>query len=110
MSPKKVTEKPAKSAAAKTSTGWTDEERAAMRERAREMKAEASSAAGESDLLAKIEIPEPDRALAKRSMRSSASAGPLAEPRYGMPAYAKDGKVVCFFHPRRSSNRCHPSA
>ena len=89
-----------------TSKGWTAEERAAMRERAREMKAEARAtrdrAAGERDLLAKIaEMPEPDRAMAKRLHALIQKTAPDLSPRtwYGMPAYAKDGTVLCFFTP-----------
>ncbi len=84
---------------------FTDEERAAMRERARELKAEArankNKADGESDVLAKIaEMPEPDRAMATRLHAIIKANGPGLSPKtwYGMPAYAnKDGKVVCFF-------------
>ena len=91
---------------AKTSTGFTDEERAAMKERAQEMKAEArrgsraGKADGESDVLAKIaEMAEPDRAMAKRLHAIVKASAPGLSPKtwYGMPAYAKDGKVVCFF-------------
>ena len=106
MSPKKAAEKPAKSDVGKEHTGWSDEERAAMRERAKEMKAEARAdkdkAAGEKDLLAKIaEMPEPDRAMAKRLHAIIKAAAPDLAPKtwYGMPAYAKGGKVVCFFTP-----------
>ena len=84
--------------------GFTDEERAAMKERARELKAEARAsknrAAGESDLLAKIaEMQGPDRALAERLHALVTAAAPTLWPKtwYGMPAYAKDGKVVCYF-------------
>ena len=106
MSSKKVTQKSAKSttASGKKSKGFTDEERAAMRERAQELKAEARAskdkAAGESDVLAKIaEMPGPDRALAKRLHAIVKASAPALSPKtwYGMPAYAKDGKVVCFF-------------
>ena len=83
------------------STGFTDEERAAMKERAQELKAEASKADGESALLAKIaEMKGSDRAIAKRVHAIVKSAAPDLSPKtwYGMPAYAdKDGKVVCFF-------------
>jgi uncharacterized protein YdhG (YjbR/CyaY superfamily) len=86
------------------SSGLTAEERAAMKERARELKAEASrgrrKADGESDVLAKIaEMPEPDRRLAERLHALIKEAAPALSPKawYGMPAYAKDGKVVCFF-------------
>jgi uncharacterized protein YdhG (YjbR/CyaY superfamily) len=88
----------------KTSKGFTDEERAAMKERAKELKAEARSLAGkadgERDVLAKIaEMPEPDRAMAERIHAIVKANGPALVPKtwYGMPAYAKDGKVVCFF-------------
>jgi uncharacterized protein YdhG (YjbR/CyaY superfamily) len=98
MSPKKEdTHKSAKNTAAK---GFTDEERAAMKERARELKAEADKADGESALLAKIaEMPEPDRAMAKRLHAIIKASAPVLSPKtwYGMPAYAKDGKVLCFF-------------
>ena len=87
-----------------TSKGFTDEERAAMKERARELKAEARAnkdrAAGESDLLAKIaEMPKADRALATRVHAIVTANAPDLWPKtwYGMPAYARDGKVVCFF-------------
>jgi uncharacterized protein YdhG (YjbR/CyaY superfamily) len=86
------------------STGFTAEERAAMKERARELKAEARAdkdrAAGEGDVLAKIaEMPEADRALAARLHEIIKASAPLLAPKtwYGMPAYARDGKVVCFF-------------
>jgi len=88
--------KPAK----KASKGFTDEERAAMRERARELRSAARKADGESDVLAKIaEMPEPDRAMAERLHAIVKANAPALSPRtwYGMPAYAKDGKVVCFF-------------
>ena len=81
--------------------GFTDEERAAMRERARELKAEALGLAGEKAVLAKIaEMPEPDRSLAKRIHAIVKANASMLTPKtwYGMPAYAnKDGKVVCFF-------------
>ena len=102
---KKDTQKSAKSTTAigKKSKGFTDEERAAMKERARELKAEArrtDKADGESDVLATIaEMPEPDRAMAKRLHAIIKASAPALSPKtwYGMPAYAKDGKVVCFF-------------
>ncbi len=103
---KKDTQKSAKSATAvgKTSKGFTDEERAAMKERAQELKAEARAskdkADGESAVLAKIaEMPEPDRAMAERLHAIIKASAPALSPKtwYGMPAYAKDGKVVCFF-------------
>ncbi|MHB8890427.1 MAG: iron chaperone [Candidatus Limnocylindrales bacterium] len=85
---------------AKASEGFTAEERAAMQERARELKAASSRADGERDLLAKIaEMPEPDRAMGERVHAIVMASAPDLSPRtwYGMPAYAKDGKVVCFF-------------
>ncbi len=105
MSAKKATKKGAagakKSAGAAAKTkGFTAEERAAMRERARELKAEASGAAGERDLLAKVaEMKGTDKAMAKRLHAAITAAAPSLSPKtwYGMPAYAKDGKIVCFF-------------
>ena len=108
MSPKKDTQKSAKSATAinKKSKGFTDEERAAMKERAQELKTEArrgrraGKANGESDVLAKIaEMPEPDRVMAEQLHAIIKASAPALSPRtwYGMPAYAKDGKVVCYF-------------
>jgi uncharacterized protein YdhG (YjbR/CyaY superfamily) len=100
------TQKSGKRTTGKSSKGFTDEERAAMKERAKELKAEArrgsraDEAAGESDVLAKIaEMPEPDRAMAERLHAIITASAPALSPRtwYGMPAYAKDGKVVCFF-------------
>jgi uncharacterized protein YdhG (YjbR/CyaY superfamily) len=85
---------------------FSDEEKAAMKERAREQKAaarrgpRADKADGESDVLAKIaEMPEPDRAIAKRLHEIVKASAPALSPKtwYGMPAYARDGKVVCFF-------------
>ncbi len=92
---------------AKKSGGFTDEERAAMRERAKEQKAEARAnkkrAEGEGDLLAKIaEMAEPDRAMAGRLHEIVKASAPALSPKtwYGMPAYAnKDGKVICYFTP-----------
>jgi uncharacterized protein YdhG (YjbR/CyaY superfamily) len=108
MSPKKNTQKSAKSTTSidKKSKGFTDEERAAMKERAQELKAEtrrgprADEADGESDVLAKIAaMTEPDRVMAKRLHAIIKASAPALSPKtwYGMPAYAKDGKVVCFF-------------
>jgi len=106
MSATKATQTSAKSTTGKASKGFTAEERAAMKERAQELKAEAGrgpragKADGESDLLAKIaEMPKPDRAMAKRLHAIVKASAPALSPRtwYGMPAYAKDGKVVCFF-------------
>ncbi len=104
----KDTQKPAKSTTAidKTFEGFTDEERVAMKERVQEQKAaarrgpRADKADGESAVLAKIaEMPEPDRAMAERLHALIKASAPALSPRtwYGMPAYAKDGKVVCFF-------------
>jgi uncharacterized protein YdhG (YjbR/CyaY superfamily) len=84
----------------KASSGFTAEERAAMKERARELKAEAQKADGERAVLAKIaEMPEPDRSMAERLHAIIKASAPVLSPKtwYGMPAYAKDGKVVCFF-------------
>jgi uncharacterized protein YdhG (YjbR/CyaY superfamily) len=111
----KDTQKSAKSTTAvdKTSEGWTDEERAAMKERAQEVKAaarrgrRADKADGESAVLAKIaEMPEPDRALGERLHAVIKANAPALSPRlwYGMPAYAKDGKVVCFFQAAHKFN------
>jgi uncharacterized protein YdhG (YjbR/CyaY superfamily) len=92
------TRRSAKSTTGKASKGFTDEERAAMRERAKELK--AGKADAESDVLAKIaEMPESDRAMAERLHALIKASAPELSPRtwYGMPAYAKDGNVVCFF-------------
>jgi uncharacterized protein YdhG (YjbR/CyaY superfamily) len=106
MTPRTDPKKSAKSttAAGKQFRGFTDEERAAMKERARELKAEARAhtdrAEGERDVLAKIaEMPEPDRAMARRLHAIIKDCAPVLSPKtwYGMPAYAKDGKVVCYF-------------
>ena len=106
----KDTQKSTKNAAAKNAT-FTDEERAAMKERAQELKAEARAdkdkADGESALLAKIaEMPEPDRAMATRLHAIVKASAPALTPKtwYGMPAYAKDGKVVCFFQSAQKFN------
>jgi len=104
----KDTQKSAKSTTAggSTSEGFTDEERAAMKERVGELKAaarcgpRADKADGESAVLAKIaEMPEPDRAMGERLHAIIKASAPSLSPRlwYGMPAYAKDGNVVCFF-------------
>ena len=106
----KDTPKSAKSTTAKnkTSGGFTVEERAAMKEHAQELKTaarrgpRAAKADGESDVLAKIaEMPEPDRSLGERLHAIITGSAPALTPRtwYGMPAYAKDGKIVCFFQP-----------
>src|SRR5262245_16248357 len=91
-------------ATGKKSKGFTDDERAAMKERAKELKAEERAnkdkAEGERDLLAKIaEMPEPDRSMATRLHEIIKASAPALSPKtwYGMPAYARDGKVVCFF-------------
>ena len=103
---KQDTQKSVRGAAATSeeSKGFTAEERAAMKERARELKAETRAnkdkAAGESDVLAKIaEMPEPERAMAMRLHEIIKASAPALSPKtwYGMPAYARDGKVVCFF-------------
>jgi uncharacterized protein YdhG (YjbR/CyaY superfamily) len=98
--------KPAKKGTQK-SEGFTAEERAAMKERAKELKAEARKADGERDVLAKIaEMPEPDRAMAERLHEIIKASAPALSPKtwYGMPAYAKDGKVVCFFQSAQKFN------
>ncbi len=85
---------------AQGSEGFTAEERAAMKERARELKAEQTKAAGEADVLAKIkEMPKADRVLAERVHAIVEANAPGLSPRtwYGMPAYARDGQVVVFF-------------
>ena len=105
---KKRTQKSPKSTTAqgKKPTGFTDEERVAMRERVQELKAEArrgpraGKADGESAVLAKIAaLPQPDRAMAERLHAIIKANAPALSPKtwYGMPAYAKDGNVVCFF-------------
>lgn len=106
MGTTKATQKSARSttASGKKSGGFTDDERVAMKERAQELKAEARAdkdrAVGERALLAKIEeMPEPDRAMATRLHAIVTANAPDLSPKtwYGMPAYAMDGKVVCFF-------------
>jgi uncharacterized protein YdhG (YjbR/CyaY superfamily) len=99
---KKGTQKSAESTTARgeKSRGFTNEERAAMKERAQQLKAEANKADGEKALLAKIaEMQGPDRAMAKRLHAIIKASAPALSPKtwYGMPAYAKDGKVVCYF-------------
>ncbi len=103
---KKGTQQSTKQTTGKASKGFTDEERAAMKERVQELKAaarqggRAHKADGESDVLAKIaEMPQPDRAMAERLHAIIKASAPALSPRtwYGMPAYAKDGNVVCFF-------------
>lgn len=102
MSAKRAAKKTAKSisTARKKSAGFSDFEKAAMKERAAELKAEAKRADGEKALLAKIaEMPQPDRALAEGVHAIVMATAPDLAPKtwYGMPAYARDGKVVCFF-------------
>ena len=115
MSPKKDTQKSAKSTTAinKKFKGFEDEERVAMKERIQELKAaarrgpRADKADGESAVLAKIaEMPEPDRAMGKRLHAIIKASAPALSPKtwYGMPAYAKDGKVVCFFQSAQKFN------
>jgi uncharacterized protein YdhG (YjbR/CyaY superfamily) len=99
---KKGTKKAAKRTAAprNSSAGFTADERAAMKERAKELKTEAAKADGEETLLAAIaKMPGSDRAMAKRLHTIIKDSAPGLSPKtwYGMPAYAKDGKVVCFF-------------
>ena len=96
----------AKNATGRTTKGFTSEERAAMKERARELRAEERAtkdrAEGERDVLAKIaEMPEPDRRMAKRLHAIVQANAPVLSPKtwYGMPAYAKGGKIICFFTP-----------
>jgi hypothetical protein len=100
------TKKAARSSRGGASAGFSDEERAAMKERAQELKASArrgagaAKADGESDVLAKIaEMPEPDRVMAERLHALIKASAPGLTPRtwYGMPAYARDGNIVCFF-------------
>ena len=107
--PKKAAQKSAKStpATGKATAGFTDEERAAMKERARELKTAASNAEGERDVLAKIaEMPEAERAMAERLHAIIKASAPELAPKtwYGMPAYTKDGKVVCFFQSAQKFN------
>ena len=115
MSTKKVTQKSAKSTTAtgKKSKGFTDDERAAMKERAQELETQArrgsrgAKAGGESAVLAKIaEMSEPDRTMAKRLHEIIKASAPALSPKtwYGMPAYAKDGKIVCFFQSAQKFN------
>ena len=106
MSPNKEKQELAKGATTtyKKSNGFTGEERAAMKARAQELKAEArankNKEDGENDVLAAIAaMPEPDRAIAERLHEIIKTSVPALSPKtwYGMPAYARDGKVVCFF-------------
>ena len=88
------------SANGKTSKGFSAEEKAAMKERARELKAEAAKADGETELLAAIaKMQEPDRTMAKNLHSLIKAAAPALAPKtwYGMPAYTKDGNIICFF-------------
>jgi uncharacterized protein YdhG (YjbR/CyaY superfamily) len=106
MSPKKNAAKPAKRKATTSSEGggFTAEERAAMKERAREAKAEARGGDLEGEVLAKIAaMAEPDRVLGERIHAIVRASAPSLAPKlwYGMPAYARDGKVVCFFQDAR---------
>src|SRR5207248_6594079 len=103
---RKAAQQSAKRTAGTASKGFTDEERVAMRERAQELKAaarrgpRADKSDGESAVLAKIaEMTKPDRAMAERLHAIVKASAPALSPRtwYGMPAYAKDGKVVCYF-------------
>ena len=100
------TQKPASSTTGRASKVFTDDERAAMKDRAQELKTAArrgprvDKADAESDVLAKIaELPEPDRVRAERLHAIIKASAPALAPRlwYGMPAYAKDGKMICFF-------------
>ena len=98
--------KPAKKDTQK-SKGFTDEERAAMKDRAQELKAEAQRADGERAVLAKIaEMQGQDRTMAERLHEIIKASAPALSPKtwYGMPAYAKDGKVVCFFQSAQKFN------
>ena len=103
MAKKKTATKSTRTAAKRTSTsskGFTAEERAAMKERAKELKAEAAKADGEKTLLEKVgEMKGTDKSIAKRLHAIITAAAPSLSPKtwYGMPAYAKDGKIVCFF-------------
>jgi uncharacterized protein YdhG (YjbR/CyaY superfamily) len=110
---KKDSQESAKSTTAinKKSKGFTDEERAAMKERTKELKAETrankNKEEGESDVLAKIaEMPEPERAMVMRLHEIIKASAPVLSPKtwYGMPAYTKDGKVVCFFQSAQKFN------
>src|SRR5439155_19972727 len=109
MSPRTDTQKSAKRATVtgKAVKGFTDEERAAMKERAQELKAEvrrgprAKKADGESDVLVKIaEMPKPDRAMADRLHAIIKASAPPLPPTtwHGLPAYARDGHAFCFYH------------
>ena len=102
-------QKSAKSTTAKEKRyeGFTDEERGAMKDRVEEQKTAARKADGESEVLAKIaEMPAPDRAMGQRLHAIIKASAPALSPRlwYGMPAYAKDGKIVCFFQSAQKFN------
>ena len=102
MAQAKTKKKGSKKATGKASSGFTAEERAAMRERVRELKADARKADGDKDVLAKIaEMSGADRAMAERLHTIIKESAPGLAPRtwYGMPAYSKDDKVLCFFRP-----------
>jgi uncharacterized protein YdhG (YjbR/CyaY superfamily) len=95
---------------------FTDAEQAAMKERAKEMKAEArankNKAAGESDVLAKIaEMPQPEQAMAQRLHEIIKANAPELSPKtwYGMPAYARDGKIVCFYQSAQKFDTRYPT-
>jgi hypothetical protein len=114
------TPKPSGSTAAKNKTyeGFTDEERDAMKQRARELKAagrrgsRAGKADGEGEVLAKIaEMPEPDRVMGERLHALITASAPDLWPRlwYGMPAYAKGGKIVCHFQPAQKFKTRYPT-
>ena len=97
---KKTTKKTTKHTSSTASKGFTPEERAAMRERARELKAAANKEEGEKTLLAAVaKMPEPDRTMGKRLHELITAAAPdlASKTWYGMPAYTKDDKVLCFF-------------
>jgi len=100
MPERKSAQRSAKRTASKKSNGFTAEERAAIKERNRELRSSKGKADGETDVLEKIAaMQQPDRAMAERLHELIKASAPDLSPRtwYGMPAYAKDGKVVCFF-------------
>ncbi len=106
---KKGIQKSAMSAtpAGKKSQGFTAEEKAAMKARARELKASDDAAEAENVVLAKInEMPEPDRSMGRRLHTIIKASAPVLSAKlwYGQPAYAKDGKIVCFFQPAHKFN------
>jgi uncharacterized protein YdhG (YjbR/CyaY superfamily) len=107
MAEKKTSTKRAATKRTGSSKGFTAEERAAMKERAKELKAEAAKADGEKALLEKVgEMKGTDRSMAKRLHAIITEAAPVLTPKtwYGMPAYAKDGKIVCFFQSAEKFN------